>query len=823
MPARTHPPVRHPQLLVEALEDRCTPATLTVLNSADAGAGSLRQALADAAPGDTVAFAPAVTGTIRLSSTLTIDESLTLTGPGRNRLAIDGLNTVRNFTVTNGANVTLSGLTIQNGHAGEAAGGGIFNDGGTLTVTDCAIRRNTADWGGGGLETTNGSATLNDCDIYDNAVTVFGFGGGIANSFNSTLEVNRCRIFNNSAHDGGGINSFNGLTVRATTITGNAVDGFGSGISFGGSADVSDTVIAGNVGESGSGIATGDGVLRAMRCTISGNVARGVAGAVINNFGDMTFEDCTIADNRAGHGGAIVNGNSLYATLTLSRCTLARNASESDAGGIANYDGTVTLVNTIVAENTAITGFPDVRGPVVSLGHNLIGNTSGASGFAASDRLNVSPLLGPLQDNGGPVPTMAVGFGSPALNGGDNANGGLSLSATDSRGRPRIAGGAIDIGAFETQPSVFQAGVESIWASTGSSPISVSVDQSTIAGYLTAVADITPNPAAAPEADIVFDLGGNTVTWPVARVPAGVTLTFVNGTFVGASPALTVIFGTVVVRNSTLTNATDAPTIRLVGGTLVLRDSVVQESTGYDQTAIRVEGGTLDLGTPADPGGNTINVNGVGQHLTNVGGSPATLYGNTWQENGVTQAGGTIESGQAAGIGFWANKNGRVLINALGTADDGVSRAGAWLATTFPNLFGDLMTSTPDEVWGYFKSLRAMTGGVKLEAQVMATALSAFVTDLSLNTSALGRSTAERYGFDLTAGALGFEAAFTTADQASALGLAGAEHYTVLQLLAAADSWAIDGRLFLAPLDATRRQVTNALFAFILGAGEIDG
>ena len=56
-------------------------ATLTVLNTNDSGAGSLRAAIAAAASGDTINFA--VTGMITLASELAIDKNLTIQGPGR--------------------------------------------------------------------------------------------------------------------------------------------------------------------------------------------------------------------------------------------------------------------------------------------------------------------------------------------------------------------------------------------------------------------------------------------------------------------------------------------------------------------------------------------------------------------------------------------------------------------------------------------------------------------------------------------------------------------------------------------------------------------
>src|SRR5262245_17388565 len=65
---------------LESLEDRSVPATLTVTTLADSGAGSLRDSIAVAAPGDTVEFAPNLSGTIGLGSDLTLDRNLTIQG-----------------------------------------------------------------------------------------------------------------------------------------------------------------------------------------------------------------------------------------------------------------------------------------------------------------------------------------------------------------------------------------------------------------------------------------------------------------------------------------------------------------------------------------------------------------------------------------------------------------------------------------------------------------------------------------------------------------------------------------------------------------------
>jgi hypothetical protein len=142
------------------------------------------------------------------------------------------------------------------------------------------------------------------------------------------------------------------------------------------------------------------------------------------------------------------------------------------------------------------------------------------------------------------------------------------------------------------------------------------------------------DPATTPTSTIVLDLGGQTITDTIANLPSQVTLTIVNGTFIGGSPALIVQSGNVIVRNSTFTNATDAPTILVSGGSLTLRDDVIQESTGYNDAALSLTGGTVDLGTAVDPGGNTLNIKGTGSFIRNTTPNPIVAVGDTFEVNG---------------------------------------------------------------------------------------------------------------------------------------------------------------------------------------------
>ena len=152
---------------LDPMEDRTLLSTLTVLNNADSGSGSLRAEIAAASSGDTIVFAPKLQGgqTITLASELDITKNLDIEGPASGRLTISGGGVRRVFEIGSGATVTLANLTIADGQtsstgtSGDAlGGGGILNDAGaTLNLTRCSVVNNKATAGpnldvfGGGL------------------------------------------------------------------------------------------------------------------------------------------------------------------------------------------------------------------------------------------------------------------------------------------------------------------------------------------------------------------------------------------------------------------------------------------------------------------------------------------------------------------------------------------------------------------------------------------------------------------------------------------------------------------------------------------------
>jgi predicted outer membrane repeat protein len=344
-------------------------ATLTVTTTADAGVGSLRQAIIDAAinaAANNVTFNIPTTDpgynaannrfTINLLSSLPNLPSapITIDNTQPQGVTVMGNTTFRIFTLVDSAVVTINNLTISNGFSS-------------------------------------------------------GLGGGFLMGNSSTLNLNRSTVSNNAATDGGGIyiNQSGTLNINASTVSGNSAT-------------------------NGGGVFNNtSGTINATSNTFDGNSATGNGGGIYNTA-TITFTNNTITSNTAANGGGIYN----------------------------NF--TATLNNNLVALNTASDG-NDLLGRG-SLGnaftgtYNLVGNADGSEGLGGATNQSgstispIDPLLGPLQNNGGPTFTRALLTGSPAIDKGNSPT-----LITDQRGQarpqdnPLIAntGNGADIGAFE--------------------------------------------------------------------------------------------------------------------------------------------------------------------------------------------------------------------------------------------------------------------------------------------------------------------------------------------------------------------------------------
>jgi hypothetical protein len=237
--SRRSPHRRRPAVFrLECLEDRTVLSTVTSLG--DSGPGTLRDAIANAAPGEIIDFAPKLHGTITLTSgQLGITQNLNIVGPGANGLTISGNDDSRVFDINPATTVTISGLTITDGKADVNApsvhslGGGILNQG-DLTLKDVVVSYNWA------VGAANDTITVNGFKLTGN-----GLGGGVANLSilnvsDSTFEYNQARGASGSRYDLG------------NTLPGGA---FGGGLANVGlaTATVTDSQFTSNLAQAGNG------------------------------------------------------------------------------------------------------------------------------------------------------------------------------------------------------------------------------------------------------------------------------------------------------------------------------------------------------------------------------------------------------------------------------------------------------------------------------------------------------------------------------------------------------------------------------------------
>lgn len=181
-------------------------------------------------------------------------------------------------------------------------------------------------------------------------------------------------------------------------------------------------------------------------------------------------------------------------------------------------------------------------------------------------------------------------------------------------------------------------------------------------------------------------------------------------------------------------------------------------------------------------------------------------------------AGGSVRKGQTAGIGFWNNKNGQALILAL-NGSSARTQLGNWLAATLPNIFGanagsnNLIGESNGAVAALFQS-DFLLKGVKLDAQVLATALSVYVTNATLDSTQV----AGQYGFTVLGDGVGI-ATINVGSNGDAFGVTNNSTMTVLDLLLATNDQAVGGLLYSG--NATRRSHANNVYSALNQAGGI--
>ena len=207
--------------------------------NADSGAGSLREAVTTACAGSTITFGSGLTNPITLASRLRIDDDLTLQGPGAANLAISGANKTRLFFIGGGL-VNITSLTLENGlgaggnsdcgGGGAGMGGAVFQNAGTLTLTDITFTENKAQGGSGTFSVSgSGGGGFGGNATSQNGASggdLFGLGGLFSSSGNGGNGGNGAGGGASVGHTGG-TGGFGGGGGSSNKTTGNG--GFGGG------------------------------------------------------------------------------------------------------------------------------------------------------------------------------------------------------------------------------------------------------------------------------------------------------------------------------------------------------------------------------------------------------------------------------------------------------------------------------------------------------------------------------------------------------------------------------------------------------------------
>jgi hypothetical protein len=348
---------------IEVLESRIAPATIYVTTLADHEitgkttlSDALNQANAALTP-DMIDFGSAshpLKGTITLTSALpSITNDVTITAPG---ITINGAGRFQGLSITDGAMVTINDIKIVRGFAATGAGLYINDSGATITINDAVITGNHAVGAKGSIANMNG----------------FGYpgeGGGIAN-LGGSVTIQGSKITHNSAAGGAGATGYSGgtaagggifngdtLTITNSTISGNTATGGRAGPA-GNYIPYSSRTMTGPVNATaggfggnayGGGIANSGGTVTVQQSVISGNSARGAAGAP-GGRASVGLNGYAMVVNAGGVFGPSdgTNGGNGYA---------GGGGGNAVGGGIGgNGSGTVTLTQSTVSGNTATSG-----------------------------------------------------------------------------------------------------------------------------------------------------------------------------------------------------------------------------------------------------------------------------------------------------------------------------------------------------------------------------------------------------------------------------------------------------------------------------------
>ena len=345
--------------------------TITVTSDADAGAGTLREAVTNAENGDVIVFAENITS-VYFAGVIIIDKNITISGNETNNTIFqdgtwtDTANKKRFFEILKNAELTLNYLILKD-HTSNCTGGTIINDG-KLTLNNCTFSNNKPRDSGGAILTT-GILAIDNCTFINNYAPIKG--GAILNS--GQLSIRNSNFKNNSCQRGGAIYSYASSALNATNTN-----------------YITNCVFESNTAQYGSAIENVSN-LNIDKCVFTENNSTiAFGGTIINTILEMSYYSYVL-------NGSLMSANSTERNIFISNSTFNKNKSSSREIFINCLGANAIVANCLFAENITQTPpnnsqykyYPDWQNHGIISSLNLVGYNSKYSISELKSKLTV--------------------------------------------------------------------------------------------------------------------------------------------------------------------------------------------------------------------------------------------------------------------------------------------------------------------------------------------------------------------------------------------------------------------------------------------------
>ncbi len=331
---------------------------------------SLQAAIDDADNGDTILLA---SGTCTENITIDNKDVTIMSSAGSGSTFINGNAAGRTFTITNGSDIVLNGVTVQNGYISSGYGGGIYISDSSPTIVNSLVTGNHSQYAGAIYVTgASSTVTITDTTVSSNTSSLHGPGIYLLNG--GSAVISGSTISNNSTPIGSGGGICMGASIDASlsisdsTISGNSVSSLGGGISIGASGgtvslNIDGSTISGNSSQQGGGIyitdtgATFTGTISDSTFSSNSSTLNGGAMTLLA-LDSMTITGSTFSDNTSVSGGGIHVGNGAGNIFTISDSTIRDNNSTGSGygGGLRLGGGTATIERCFFIGNSSRQG-----------------------------------------------------------------------------------------------------------------------------------------------------------------------------------------------------------------------------------------------------------------------------------------------------------------------------------------------------------------------------------------------------------------------------------------------------------------------------------